>query len=349
MLSKFTSLIIIVLLFNSCAKLGYLIDQGAGQWNLLYDSTANEEVLKDLTVKKEYRDKIRKIEEYKKYFYNYFSKKTTDIYSETVFLERSAVTYLVIASPFNDIKAKEECFIFMGCFPYLGFFDKSEALNHAKELERENYVTYVRPVYAYSTLGYFDDNIISTFFLYKGDRLANLIFHELFHTIFFAKGDVELNENLAMFFSQKLVEEYFQYDDEDKRKKVDLKIKNKKLKQFVVQKVQELKELYKSKQILTKEKAKKLFADFMTQNFTPKARKFCDDLKMKNCDIAQRKWNNASFSAFLTYENKIDKLNSLFNDKNLSLANFFLYIDKRYNEYKKGDEKTSFNVFLLGQ
>jgi predicted aminopeptidase len=337
------------MLFNSCAKLGYLIDQGAGQWNLLYDSTSNEEVLKDLTVKQEYRDKIKKIEEYKKYFYNYFSKKTTDIYSETVFLKREAVTYLVIASPFDDIKAKEECFIFMGCFPYLGFFDKSGALNHAKELETENYVTYVRPVYAYSTLGYFDDNILSTFFLYKEDGLANLIFHELFHTIFFAKGDVELNENLAMFFSEKLVNEYFNYSDQNKRDKIDSKLKSQKLKKFVVGKVQKLKDLYGMEKEGTRETFQETFNTFMSEEFRPQARKLCQSLKLQKCDIAEREWNNASFSAFLTYENKIDKLHTLFNLKKMSLVDFFLYIEKKYKEYKKGDEKTSFNEFLLGK
>lgn len=346
--TKLLFLIITTITLNSCAKLSYLIDQGSGQWALLYNSTKNEDVLNDQTIKKEYRDKILEIEKYKTFFYSYFSKESTDIYSETVFLDRDAVTYLVIASPFNDIKAKEECFIFMGCFPYLGFFEKSGALEYAKKLERDNYVTYIRPVYAYSTLGYFDDNILSSFFLYKGDRLANLIFHELFHTIFFAKGDVELNENLAMFFAEKLVEKYFDYGDQDKDQKLQLKLNSQKMNRFVVNKVQKLKRLYKKETKATKQKAKLIFDKFMEEDFLPNAKGLCLELKVRDCFIVKREWNNASFSAFLTYENKIDKLEKLFAYKKLSLSDFFLYIEKQYKEYKKGDEKISFNVFLLG-
>jgi len=98
-------------------------------------------------------------------------------------LENSAVTYLVVASPFNEIKAVETCFPVMGCFPYLGFFNLNSAKNFAKEKENENYVTWIRPVYAYSTLGYFTDTILSSFFIIPTTSWLNLFFMN-FSTLF---------------------------------------------------------------------------------------------------------------------------------------------------------------------
>ena len=50
-------------------------------------------------------------------------------------LQNKAVSYLVIASPFQEIRAEETCFPLMGCFPYLGFFNLISAKNFAKNNE----------------------------------------------------------------------------------------------------------------------------------------------------------------------------------------------------------------------
>lgn len=203
---KFIGLFILV---SSCAKFEYIVDQSVGQISLLTKAVENKKVLKNVKVTKDQKEKILKIEELKKYFYQYWHKKETEIYSKTTFLKNKAVSYLVIGSPYNEIKPIENCFPLMGCFPYLGFFDENDASNFSKELENEGAVVFVRPVYAYSTLGYFTDTILSSFFHYSDYELAELIFHELFHTIFFVKDEVDLNENLANYFSKKNVRRIF--------------------------------------------------------------------------------------------------------------------------------------------
>jgi predicted aminopeptidase len=210
----------LILFAFGCAKMNYLYEQGVGQISLQARAKDNKEILQNVRIPKDQKEKIKKIEELKLYFYNYWNKKQTRIYTQTTMLENKAVTYLVVASPFNEIKAVENCFPLMGCFPYLGFFNLSSAQSFAKELEGEDLATWLRPVYAYSTLGYFNDTILSSFFHYTDYELAELIFHELFHTIFFVKNEVELNENLANYFSKQMVEEYFiQKSNKRKRKR----------------------------------------------------------------------------------------------------------------------------------
>lgn len=343
-----TLLLCLLITTSGCSKFGYLIDQGTGQAKILFGGEDNEDVLKDPKVGEKVKKKIRKIAEYKSYFYKYWDKKATDIYEETYFLKNKAVTYLVIASPHNTIKPKKECFPIMGCFPYIGFFDEKDAIDHAKELEREEWVTYTRPVYAYSTLGYFDDNILSSFFYYNDLDLAELIFHELFHTIFFVKDDIELNENMANYFGKQMSYLYFQRSGDEIKK---LKRREKSItevKKVVVKQVNDLNKLFKEKKPKTKTESKKIFDNFMEKTFSPAVNLACKRFEVKKCMFHSKKWNNASLAAFLTYENKIERFEKLKVKLGLNLKEFFYYIEKKYSEFEEiDDEKTTFDQFLF--
>jgi predicted aminopeptidase len=51
---------------------------------------------------------------------------------------------------------------------------------------------------AYSTLGWFDDPLLSTFIGYPDAQLARLVFHELAHQLVYAKNDTTFNESFAV-------------------------------------------------------------------------------------------------------------------------------------------------------
>ncbi len=311
----------------------------------------NEKMLKDPKVKVEHKEKIKKIVKYKKYFYDYFEQETTDIYSETTILKDKAVTYLVISSPFDKIEALEECFIFAGCFPYLGFFKENSAKEFAEDQESDGLVTYVRPVYAYSTLGNFEDNILSSFFYYDDVGLAELVFHELFHTIFFAKDEVDLNENLANYFGQEMVIDFFKMDKEQQEKRKASRESSSNLSMEVVKQANLLQELYKTKAPKSKADSESILKEFLEVNFKPSVKKKCLELgiELARCFPLKRKWNNASLAAFLTYEKSMDKIHSIRDSKGLSLKDFFGYIEKEYNSYKDSSSKDSFEVWFLNK
>ena len=217
-LRRIIYLTFILSLIYSCAKISYIVEQGQGQWALIYQARDNQEVLQDQSVSQEIKEQIKKVESFKRFFYRYMDRPTTEIYSKTTFLKGEAVTHLVIASPINQVKAYQECFPLGGCFPYLGFFEHESAKRHALRLEKEHdLVTVIHPIYAYSTTGHLNDPILSSFFRYKRKELAELIFHELFHTILFIKDEVELNENLATYVSQLLVTRYFKLTSKEQR------------------------------------------------------------------------------------------------------------------------------------
>ena len=345
----FLKVVIIIFFFSSCAKFQYIWNQGSGQLNIFYNSKLNSEILKNTNADIKIKNKIQKVEKFKKYFFSYMQEKEKRIYSKTTILDQDAVTYLVIASKFNEIKAKNECFWFIGCFPYLGFFDENAAKAHAVNLEKEDYVTYVRPVYAYSTLGYFSDPILSSFFHFDDFELAELIFHEIFHSIFFVKNEVDLNENLANFFGAELAYQYFKISQDEKKNKIKEEQTRDKLNKYIVELVKELKEIYTSIKPKTKLKAQDLLDEFLGKTFMPSIKNKCKSLSVSDneCYPLKKKWNNARFAAFLTYSKSQEKINKLFIEKKLSLVDFYRFLNKEYAKYLDEDIKISFEKYLF--
>jgi predicted aminopeptidase len=345
---KNIKLLVLGIVFSGCAKLGYVTEQGIEQVKLQWSGTANEKILSDPKVSPKVKHKLQLVETYKRYFYDYFREKPTRIYTKTTMLEHEAVTYLLIASPHTSIEAREFKFPLMGSFPYLGFFKQQSAVNYAQRLERkENLVTWIRPVYAYSTLGYMEDRVLSSFFEYDDMALAELIFHELFHTIFFIKDEVELNENLANFFGKEMMREYFagrpelagHLEREKKREEISAK---------VVELIQVLRhEFDKLGAFLTNEKADELTRTFVNEVFLPELHKLRDKLGLGEEDYRlKRTWNQASFAAFLTYEEKQDFLEDLKNARNLNLKDYLTWLRMEHAEYKRQKLKLGFSDYL---
>ncbi|MAE57957.1 MAG: hypothetical protein CME69_03695 [Halobacteriovorax sp.] len=338
---KFLLSIAFILILSSCAKIGYLYEQGIGQAKLIIDARDNQEVLKDQSVSDEMKDKIKKIQTYKKFFYQYWHLPETEIYNETNILDRDAVTYLVIASTRREIKPLSNCFFLAGCFPYLGFFELKSAKKHVKTLNEKGYDTYLRSVLAYSTLGNLDDPILSTFFKYSKYDLAETIFHELFHTILFIKGEVDLNENLANYFGKEMLKKFFKEESEKLEahfKRLEL---NHEIKQEIVDSAQELKEILKESNWKAQKK------HFLEVTFPQKMKNKCEKLGLKKCWPLSLTWNNATFSAFMTYEKSQDKISALAGKFNGDLRAFFLFIQSEYDKYVEEDIEVSFEDYLL--
>lgn len=295
---------IMIVFISGCAKMSYLSEQSMGQMKLQWKGQPVSEVINDNKTHPEHKKKLILILKAKEFFKKYLSKDPGNIYSKVVFLDQEAVTYLVVASPFDEIKALQHNFIFMGSFPYLGFFKLSSAKNYAQKLEEDQYFTTVRPVYAYSTLGHFEDRILSSFFYIDDIELVETIYHELFHMIFFVKNEVDFNENLASFFARKLLKITPFLD----QSQVDHYLKHNAQVQIMIQSAVELIREYalaiKSNPPKNKAAATEYMNQFLAQKFNPQIYKVCQENSLigKDCSFFGKNWNNASFAALLTYE-----------------------------------------------
>lgn len=94
-------------------------------------------------------------------------------------------------------------FPLLGKVPYKGYFVFEEAWKEFLRLRGLGYDTDISHVSAWSTLGWLPDPLLSTMLYRSKGDFVNLLLHELFHATYYAKGTVEVNENLADFFAHK--------------------------------------------------------------------------------------------------------------------------------------------------
>jgi predicted aminopeptidase len=118
-------------------------------------------------------------------------------YLRYVDLGRSHVVWNVQATPELSLEPRRWCFPVAGCVAYRGFYDQADAEAFAARLRAQGDDVLVAGVPAYSTLGWLDDPLLSSFIRYSEADLAGLIFHELAHQRVYVKGDTALNESFA--------------------------------------------------------------------------------------------------------------------------------------------------------
>src|SRR5580704_17942963 len=110
---------------------------------------------------------------------------------------RPYVVWNVFAAPEFSVDPKEWCYPIVGCVAYRGYFVEARAQRFAGELRRQGLDVTVVGVAAYSTLGHFDDPVLSTMMDWNDVELAAIIFHELTHQLLYVPNDSSFNEALA--------------------------------------------------------------------------------------------------------------------------------------------------------
>jgi predicted aminopeptidase len=110
---------------------------------------------------------------------------------------RPYVVWNVVATPEFSVDPKRWCFPIVGCVAYRGYFREVRARRFAAGLHAEGFDVIVGGVAAYSTLGHFDDPILSSMVNWNDVELASIIFHELTHQLLYVPNDASFNEALA--------------------------------------------------------------------------------------------------------------------------------------------------------
>jgi len=175
----------------------YYVQSVGGQLELLRKTRSISDVIVDDAVPDAVRERLALVREIREFAVRELGLPDSASYSRFVDVGREFVVWNVFAAPRLSTEPARWCFPVAGCVAYRGYFQREQAMAFADARRAEGYDVFVGGVRAYSTLGWFDDPVLSTYLHYSDANLASLIFHELAHEMYYLGGDTVFNESFA--------------------------------------------------------------------------------------------------------------------------------------------------------
>ena len=173
----------------------YYWQGAAGQWDLISRSQPIPDVIgkSDAAL----AERLQHIRQIRAFASRELGLPDNGSYTRYTDLGRPFVTWNVFATPELSMTPRQWCFPIAGCVNYRGYFRENEAQGEQSRLKAAGDDVYVGGVPAYSTLGWFDDPVLSSFVRWPETEVARLIFHELAHQLLYVKSDSVFNESFA--------------------------------------------------------------------------------------------------------------------------------------------------------
>jgi predicted aminopeptidase len=190
--------LLLAALLAGCESLSYYGQAIGGHLKLLSSARPVDSWLADPQTPPELKQRLETARRIREFATRELHLPDNASYTTYADLGRRYAVYNVFAAPRFSVEPKAECFPVTGCVAYRGFFSEKDAQRYAEKLRAEGYDVYVGGVLAYSTLGWFDDPLLSTFIRYPDSQVARLVFHELAHQVVYAKNDTSFNESFAV-------------------------------------------------------------------------------------------------------------------------------------------------------
>jgi len=181
-----------------CETLAYYAQAIHGEMSLLAAARPVGEVIDDPATLPQLRARLELARQIRAYASSALALPDNGSYRNYSALDRPYAVWNVIATAEFSLEPLQSCFPVAGCVAYRGFFAREDAERYAAGLHARGDDVLLYGVPAFSTLGRFDDPLLSTFIGYSDAELARLIFHELAHQVVYVKDDSTFNESFAV-------------------------------------------------------------------------------------------------------------------------------------------------------
>jgi len=235
-------------------------------------------------------------------------------YASYSYVDRPDLTYIVIAAPKTELRPYTWWFLIVGSVPYKGYFSKQDAEGEIERLKAEGYDTNLRTSAAFSTLGWFDDPLLSHLLKYDKVGLAELVFHELFHNTLYVSGQGAFNESVANFIGHRAAIEFFrvQYgaDSAEHKRARQRWDEEREFGEFVAGLARDLTGLYQSE--IPRDDKLRLREEVFSRGKAEWARRVADRPAHRFRGFSQQALNNAVLMHYVVYLKDLDLFDSLY-------------------------------------
>ena len=188
---------------------GYVLRAGVEEAKILSRRQPIEEVLASPLTEAGTRDKLGVVRMARTFAEKELGLDVGESYTTFSRVDRDTLLLVVTGARKDAFVPVTWWFPVVGRVPYKGFFRAGQAMAEARRLEAEGYDAAVRPAGAFSTLGWFNDPLLSTLLRYDHVALGATVIHEVTHNTVYIPGQAAFNESFASFVGDRGAIELF--------------------------------------------------------------------------------------------------------------------------------------------
>jgi len=188
----------LILLLSACSDIGYYWHSTKGHLSIMNKRVDIDDRLQQPDLDADLRQRLLLVQQIRAFSIQVLSLPDTGSYTNYALLDRPYALQNLFAAGEFSTDLQSWCYPIVGCASYRGYYDEELLREYVDQLKVQNYDIYIDYVAAYSTLGWFDDPVLSSFIDWPDYRLAGLLFHELTHQRIYIDDDTQFNESLAV-------------------------------------------------------------------------------------------------------------------------------------------------------
>jgi predicted aminopeptidase len=189
-------------LLAGCSTASYYGQAAQGHLQLLQQREPIEQVLNDPSRDEKLQQRLALALQARQFASSQLGLPDNQSYRLYADIQRPVVMWNLFITPEFSLAPQLQCFPVAGCVAYRGFYDLDRARGAAATEQLAGMDIWIGGVEAYSTLGWFDDPILSSMLQRDDQQLAAVIFHELAHQQLYVSDDTAFNESFASFVEQ---------------------------------------------------------------------------------------------------------------------------------------------------
>jgi predicted aminopeptidase len=195
-------------LIGGC-DIGYLTHAAYEEGRLLWHRKPISAVLARPELAADTRAKLETVLAVRKFAAERLGLNVGGAYKTVTQVDSGAIVWIVMAAPRTSLTPHTWWFPIVGAVPYRGYFSHADADAEAAKLEAQGFDTHVRAAVAFSSLGFFNDPLLSNLLRLDRIELAGVIIHELFHRTYFLASNVMFDESAATYVGSRGAVDFF--------------------------------------------------------------------------------------------------------------------------------------------